>query len=281
MKRVIKAIAFFLRYPDIFERRLIFGITSLLRLPKLIMQKKTNGVIFEFDFAYDQAIRAMFTGKYETREIKVLKNILHPGDVFIDAGANIGYFSAIAAGLIGETGTVHSFEPVPEYFQRLQKMATMNPDYKIAVNQCALGETEGTAQIDVTGLSNIGWNTMVAGFMKPEERKQTITVPVRRLDNYIKEHNLNNITLIKIDVEGFEFSVLKGLRGFLAETISKPAILCEINLEACALMGYHLKDLFDYMKEFGYSAFDMNNKRIDWSNIKELSNILFKPTKDF
>lgn len=276
MSGIIKAWLLLTRYPDLFIRRLIFGLKALFPLPRHPVYKRITGIMFEFDFSYDPAIRDMFLGKYEKREINMLKNILRPGDVFIDVGANIGYFSAVAAGLVGETGAVHSFEPVPEYFQRLQNLARMNPAYKIITNQCALGEREETARIDITCFSNIGWNTMVTSFMKPAERKQTITVPVRRFDNYIKEHNLNNIALIKIDVEGYEFPVLKGSRDFLGTARNRPPILCEINPAACPLMGYHLKDLFDYMKGFGYSAFDLNNKRLNWSNIKELSNVLFR-----
>ena len=159
-------------------------------------------------------------------------------------------------------------------------MAEINPDYKIITNQLALGETEEVTQIDISGLNDIVWNTMVPGFMKPETKKQTIDISVKRLDAYIKEHNLKNITLIKIDVEGFEFPVLKGLKNFLAETKQKPTILCEINPRVCPLLRYHLKELFAYMKGFGYMSCNyLNYKRLEWSDIKEIGNILFKPEK--
>lgn len=82
--------------------------------------------------------------------------------------------------------------------------------------------------------------------------------------------------MIKIDVEGFEFPVLKGVSDFLRNAHHRPAILCEIGTEVCKLLGYQLKDLFDYMKEFGYMSFDLNNKRLEWSDIKGLCNILFR-----
>lgn len=275
MKRITKIILLLKNYPILFFRRLILEIRSLLPFPNQLVRKRIRGICFEFDFTCGPVIRDMFLGKYEMLEVAVMEKILKKGDTFIDVGANIGYLSAIGAGLVGKTGEVHSFEPVQEYFQRLRKMAMMNPDYKIITNQCALGEIESTAQINIAGLSNIGWNTMVTGFMKPETRKESIEVPVRRLDNYIKEHNLNNITLIKIDVEGFEFAVLKGLYNFFIRTPHRPSILCEVSPEVCSLMGYQLKDLFDYMEEFGYIAFDLNKKRLNWREIKELSEVLF------
>ena len=68
------------------------------------------------------------------------------------------------------------------------------------------------------------------------------------------------------------------MSDFLSTTPNRPTILCEVGLEVCKLLEYHLKELFDYMKEFGYASFDLNNKRIEWSDIKELSNILFIPS---
>ena len=81
------------------------------------------------------------------------------------------------------------------YFQELKNMAMINPDYKIVVNKCALGEEEGIANIDISSSSvqNIGWNTMVPGLMREEQIKKTLKVPVYRLDNYIKQKALKNM----------------------------------------------------------------------------------------
>lgn len=280
MHKIIKAITLLRNQPDLFLKRLRSEISGFGRLPGHPVRRKINGVLFEFDFSCADVIGDMFRDKYEILTLATMKKTLHLGDTFIDVGANIGYISAIGAGLVGQTGEVHSFEPVPEYFKRTQKMAAMNSGYKIIANQFALGEKEEITQIDISGNGNIGWNTMVPGFMKPETKKQTIDISVRRLDNYIKEHRLKNITFIKIDVEGFEFSVLKGLKGFLIETKQKPTILCENNPQVCPLIGYHLKELFDYMKGFGYISCNyLNHKRLEWSDMKEIGNILFIPGK--
>lgn len=279
MNQIIKAIALLQNRPDLFLRRLRSEISGFGTLPGHPVRRKINGISFEFDFSYATVIEDMFHNKYEILTIAAMEKTLHSGDTFIDVGSNIGYISAIGAGLVGKTGEVHSFEPVPEYFKKTKKMTEMNPDYKIIANQFALGEKEEMTQIDIFGNGNIGWNTMVPGFMKPETRKQAINVSVRRLDNYIKEHNLKNITFIKIDVEGFEFSVLKGLKDFLTETKQKPTILCENNPRVCPLLGYNLKELFDYMKGFGYMSYNyLNYKRLEWSDMKEIGNILLIPS---
>jgi len=129
----------------------------------------------------------MYVGAYEIEVVENMNRILQKGDTFIDVGANIGYLSAIALGLVGKNGQVHSFEPVHQYFSKLKNITTLNPEFNFIVNQCALGESEGDIKIAVTNLHNIGWNTIVPGFMGNDFIKEVQTAPIRRLDNYIKE----------------------------------------------------------------------------------------------
>lgn len=280
ISKIRNAIFMLINSPTSFCSRVIFETRSILSLPPQCVKKRINGILFEFDLGYTPATRNMFLGKYEIKERALMKKILHRGDTFIDVGASIGYLSAIGAGLVGQSGEVHCFEPVPESYQRLQELAVLNPDYTIITNPCALGEEEGTGQIDISIVTDIGLNTLVSGLMKPETRQQSIAVPVRRLDNYIKEHKLNNIALVKIDVEGFEFSVLKGLRDFFVRSHFLPSIICEITPSAYPLLDYQLSDLFDYMQDFSYYPFSLDNtdKKLDYSHIKNkpLINVLFK-----
>ena len=61
-------------------------------------------------------VRYMYTGSYEIETYLALKKFLKPGDTFIDIGGNIGYITALAAGIVGKTGEVHAFEPIKKYF---------------------------------------------------------------------------------------------------------------------------------------------------------------------
>lgn len=145
------------------------------------------------------------------------------------------------------------------------------------VNQCALGEERGRAKIDVTNLPNIGWNTMVPGFMSNETRKKSIEVPRYRLDDYIKEKGLDKISLIKIDVEGFEFPVLKGLQNYFENPDHRPVILCEIAPSAYPLLGYTLAQLSNYMMKTRYRTFSLinTNAETDLARLEETTNVMF------
>jgi FkbM family methyltransferase len=251
------------------------------RLLNSSAQKEINGIKFDFDFSLSPFVKDMYFGNYEVATVEYLKKILKIGDVFIDVGANIGYVSAVAAGCVGAaTGEVHSFEPVPEYFRKLKQMADQNNEYKIRANQCGLGDKTGFLELDVSksvDYPNIGWNTMVPGLMSNHEPKQTINVPVYTLDKYIEKKRLGEISVIKIDVEGFEFPVLKGLHNFFETTDEKPVIICEIAPAAYPLLGYTLSQMSDYMASWSYEAFSLivPTKVVDITKLKETTNVVF------
>jgi FkbM family methyltransferase len=247
--------------------------------PKHLVTKRMNGVLFEFDFDLAPGIvRSMYIGTYEIDMAHLLQKFLQPGDTFIDVGANIGYITAFGAGRVGKSGQVHSFEPVPLYFQRLDRFRRLNPDYAIEVNAFALGETPGTACISVDTGENIGWNTLVPSFADTESSQQ-VEVSVVRLDDYIREKALDRIRLIKVDTEGFEFPVLKGLQGYLDSTSHRPLILCEISPGAYHSLGSSLDQFDQYLKRYGYRVFNIHDLRqeVDLKTISELSTVLFKP----
>lgn len=265
--------------PFLFAKHLIAALKRLSLLPKSPVIKKINGVLYEFDFNYDDALKYMYTGSYEIDTIHIMKGLLKKGDVFIDVGANIGYLSAIGAGFVGKTGQVHSFEPVPQYFERLKNMAMINKDFQIIVNQISLGEKEGEANIRLSNERNIGWNSMVFLSGKKDKIKEEIKVGVCRLDAYIEQKKLNKITLIKIDVEGFEFPVLKGLSRYLDNTGHRPAIICEINPFVCLIMKYSLPELSEYIRKYGYNIYNILNNRIklNIAGLKQTTNVLLLP----
>lgn len=272
--RFKRGVRLFLGRPKLFFERLDIHIGWFVwLLLKLPIKKRINGVLFEFDFLLSPFIKSMYFGWYDEEVVKTMANVLKLGDTFIDVGANIGYLSAAGASFVGKIGQVHSFEPALQYFQILERTIRMNPQYKIVVNQCALGEKEGKADFFISK-ENIGANTITYN----STIEETIEVPVYRLDSYIKKHKLQNITLIKIDVEGFEFPVLKGLCDYFESSTERPIIICEIFPFGYPKFGYSLTDLLEYMKKYGYRAYNIQklNTEIDFNSPLEDYNVVFK-----
>lgn len=269
--------------PKSFIRHLFYLVTPRFILSHSSICRRINDVIFEFDFHFDSAVKRMYFNCYEEDTVRIMKRILKRGSVFIDVGANIGYLSAIAASLVGKGGQVHSFEPVAQYFQKLKKLSQINPGFQIVANNCAVGEKEEFAKISVTNLGNIGWNTMVRNFMEDGTIREVLEVPVIRLDRYIKEKALRNISLIKIDVEGFEFPVLKGLSGYFENSTERPYIICEIAPTAYHLLGYTLSQLSEFIFRYDYRAHSLigNLSPIDITNLTGTTDVLFMPVRHF
>jgi len=267
---IIKKLLFiFSVNPIFFFKRIFFELKYLiLPTPQSVVSKKINGISFEFDFNLSPQMKRMYVGAYQPIITEILKKYLKNGDTFIDVGANIGFFTAIAAGIVGKQGQVHSFEPVLEHFYKLKNLAENNSQYNITANQFALGDKEK--------ISKIYGNTFIPALLGEDDKYMTLEVSIRRLDKYIQEKGLNNIKLIKIDVEGFEFPVLKGMEEYFLECSkngSCPAIVCEV----FPGIGYEVKDLFKYMRSFSYYPFEVLNshKRIVTEK-KRVDDVLFK-----
>ena len=242
-----------------------------------VKAKQVNGVNFSFDFSFSPYMKKIYHGLFEFTVQEVVKSFLREGDVFVDIGANIGYISAIGAGAVGASGEVHSFEPVGTYFDYLSQLPKLNPRHKIYLNNFALGEHDASNNIDVAVNANIGANSMVNGFVEKDMIAETIVVPTKRLDAYLEEKGIQP-NFIKIDVEGYEFPVLKGASGFFEKQKGNlPPILVEISPCVYKDSGVDISELEDYMFSWGYKSYSAFGKdSVDIKQLDSQTDILFK-----
>ena len=213
---------------------------------------KVNGINFNIDLELDPEMRNMYFESYQYELTRLLGKFLRKGDTFIDVGANVGYISAFALGLVGKAGSVHAFEPVPQYFARLRKIPEDNPDYCLHVNDVALGEREGTARIAVSDVRNIGWNTMVPGLMSEDAIGEELEIDVIRLTDYLSARDVQNLRVVKIDTEGFEFPVMKGFQEYLRNMEELPVLVIEINPLTYEKVDSTLSEFAHFMADLGY-----------------------------
>lgn len=244
----------------IFVRKVVGRLRLLLPGPRLPTQIRIGHVIFPLGLEYNpptRSTREMFHGSYQVSLAHFIRSHTKPGDVFIDVGASIGYISAIALDRVGETGEVHAFEPVPWNLDRLADPLRANPRRKLIIQACALGDREGMAEIDALPPTYFGWHSLISGMSGHPDEVTRLPVRLGRLDTYIEKMNIPRVALIKIDVEGYEFPVLKGLERFLRSAPFKPTIVCEITPWAYPRLGLSLGELDAYMKGFGFKAHDI------------------------
>jgi len=161
-------------------------------------------------------------GTTELAVQSAIKELLQPGMTFYDIGANVGFFSVIAAHL--SRGTVVCFEPLAENIQHIQHNAALNQLKSLVIRSEALGGEDGEAIFNVSAVKSWG---KLATVGSPAQQVGDITVPLRRLDTIIRESDLPQPGLIKIDVEGAEVDVLAGASKTLMS--SRPILLIELH----------------------------------------------------
>ncbi len=186
--------------------------------------------------------RTLYFGdvEYEPATTACLHQRLSEGSVFVDVGANHGYFSMVAASLVGATGRVVAFEPNPLVFADLETHVRLNGFAgRVIACRAALADVPADAaslfvsqNADNTGVSSLtpARSTLDLGWLSPAH---TIPVRVDTFDRWFAASGLTRIDLVKIDVEGSEERVVAGMSAALAAG-SIGAILCETSWDSPA-----------------------------------------------
>ena len=180
LKLILKKLPILMEHPFYYFKEVLNISKSLissilLQFPHFklnCIDRKINGVNFKFYFNFAPRYRSMFFGLNSVPVTRVVLKYVKKGTCFIDVGANVGYISAIGASLVRKKGQVHSFEPVPTYFDKLRELALLNNDYNINTKQYALGEEIGTSNININKRL-IGANSLVSGLIDPNLIKET------------------------------------------------------------------------------------------------------------
>lgn len=168
----------------------------------------------------DQYVEQQSLGEYEPSVSRLLKSLLKPGMIFLDCGANNGYYSLLASRWVGPGGIVFAFEPSPKTYSRLLRNVRLNQAENVRLFNCALGREDGVARLNLSDKSD-GLNSL----LKIEGASQRIVVPLRRIDDIIWE---GGVDVVKMDVEGGERDILEGMRRVLALS-RNPQVIMEHN----------------------------------------------------
>lgn len=163
-------------------------------------------------------------GVYEPIMQEAISSSLQSGDVFYDVGANIGFFSLIAARSVGPQGRVYAFEPVPDNAAAIVRSADLNGIATIDVFAKAVGAKSGREELLLA--HHIG-GAVLASVGEPPDMKGRIEVDTVALDDIIALQKLRPPSLVKIDVEGAEMDVLRGMKNTIQNY--RPKIIYEID----------------------------------------------------
>ncbi|MBR9706714.1 FkbM family methyltransferase [Candidatus Pacearchaeota archaeon] len=208
---------------------------------------------------------------YEPTITRFFKKFLRPGDVVLDVGANVGYYSLLSSRIVGDKGSVYSFEPMTSANKRMQINLLLNNFKNINLEKLGVSDKPGTQKFYFQNQYS-----MFKSAKGPSEEK----VKFVTLDEYVKKNKIKNVRLIKTDTDGFDAKVLLGAR----EVIKKfhPYVIAEIGADEEGL-----KDYVDFIFSLkGYSVCSdkgvfYKNKNILFSEIavRGIINVVLIPKK--
>lgn len=170
-------------------------------------------------------------GTSEIEEQELLAKLLKPGDTFYDIGANVGFYSTIAARLVGPRGHVYAFEPFPPSAERILSNARLNGFTNVTVIQAAVTAQPGRVRLSI---------------QKPRQTQQYrvrsdaaghyVEVPAISVDLYVSRHQIRGPSLVMIDVEGEEIGALRGMLATIS--LHLPIIMCEVHWTGVAFRRF-------------------------------------------
>lgn len=169
--------------------------------------------LFGYDFRCDLSEtiqRSIFLFGYDDEAERFIRDKVQVGDMFLDIGANVGFYTLLAAHLVGDRGRVIAIEPNPKTFLRLKETIEANAITNVLALNLALGRERGRLSLFTNPDGDNDTATMVA-----HDGRASLSVEVLTLDEIATAHEIKSIDYLKIDVDGFEPDVFAGAKGLL------------------------------------------------------------------
>ncbi len=188
------------------------------------------------------------SGSYEPSTDELLRSLVSSGDTVVDVGANVGWFSMLAARLVGPAGRVLAVEPNPANCRLIERSAAENGFTGVTVLPVAASDRSGMAALETDGSNG---RMVLLDRAPPTALSCSFVVPLERLDELVGRAGLERVDVLKIDVEGAEALVLRGASGTIAR--HRPAIVCEVFPALMrATAGIEPRSFLAELRQLGY-----------------------------
>lgn len=250
------------------------GIGSFFPLNLILEHLKSDYTLVQGHHMYLDAhdtLGLSLNGTYEELETALVTKEVKKGDIVVDIGANIGYYTLLFARLVGDEGKVYAFEPDPASFALLKKNVEKNGYKNVVLVKKAVSDKTGTIKLYICEENKGDHRIYNSG-----DKRKYVEIKSTRLDDYFGEIH-ENINFIKMDIQGSEGLALKGMADILKRNANLKIILefWPIGLKrsgtsAAAVLEFLLNE------RFSLSELDENTKRLSPVTM----NALLKKYKD-
>lgn len=221
----------------------------------------------------NEICRSMYVrGMYDPNMAVFVQSFLPKGGVFLDVGANMGYFSLIAA-KFDDTCRVIAIEPSSRDYKRLVQNVELNVLGNVVKPvMIAVGDRLGKKTIQIAPEEKSGLNTLGVGFAYKGITKESVEeVNVTTIDSIVNGEALERVDVIKLDIEGSEVRALEGAK----ETINsyRPVVIVGVNSDALVESKRSIRDLENILAELNYDMYKRNTEEFGLKKIDSLVGI--------
>jgi FkbM family methyltransferase len=228
------------------------------------LPRRFGGLSFVCEPA-DVVSRMAFAGCWEPTQTLLVAQLLQPGMTFVDIGAQWGYFTLVGAARVGPYGSVLSLEPHARLFGMLRGNVDLNRQRQVTLLPVAAGAATSYQELvpyeEETGNFGSSWlrpGPPSAAALQAQAGDRI--VEVRALDDLAREHELDTIDLVKMDIEGSEGAAVRGMRALLSHTRIR-RLLIEVHVDLLERCGSSLQAVYDDLWSAGYRGLSVREDR--------------------
>jgi FkbM family methyltransferase len=205
------------------------------------------------DFARDRFISSDLAGSgiFEPFETELVQIEIRPGDVVLDVGANIGYYTLMFARLVGPQGKVYAFEPDPENFALLEENVRLNGHGNVVLVNKAVSDKTGTGRLYLCEDNQGDHRTYDSADGRPHVAIETVD-----LDRYFQTYS-GRIDFIKMDIQGSEYAAIAGMKGLL-KRLGHVKLISEFWPFGLSKCGVEPKVYLDLLEALGFRLYEID-----------------------
>ncbi len=208
-------------------------------------------------------------GIWEQHMTSLFKSAVREGMVVVDVGANLGYYSLLAARLVAENGRVFAFEPGPENFALLCRSIEANGFRNVIPVQKAVSDKTGRGKLFVCSEFR-GDHTLYDN----SDGRTSIEIQTVSLDEFFRDKG-NKVDVIKVDAEGAEMAIIQGMKGIL-EANPDLILFTEFFPRTIRAFGHSPKEYVKRIAEYGFKVYciDEEHRQIEPLHLESLDSFI-------
>jgi FkbM family methyltransferase len=214
---------------------------------------KIGNYLYNHCYGLYKLIYPVMKNRQDAYEISLMKSSIKSGDTVLDIGANIGFMSRVLSKCVGVSGCVYAFEPDAENYMHLEKALKSFSNVKTI--RAAVSDRQGVITVYKSPMLNVDHRTYPVDDYTAKEDVSCVAI-----DEFLPKDTA--VTFIKIDIQGFEYTALQGMRRTLEQNGERLKMIMELWPAGLKKAGASALQVFDFLTQLGYNLYLIEQKKM-------------------